>query len=159
MCESRSRYKFVIFYNLYGVRHTKICLGLTWSEETFPSRSVWSVSCRTVDYCFVEKSKVCSGIDTHYRTHVRCICILYFLSIFACVCSRLHACNSSVPCLTVNCFLLPMGRGSLCTGVRHPGLPSKFPPIPTGISGVGPRSMALWYVPAHQTQQRTQSTM
>ena len=65
------------------------------------------------------------------------------MSIFACVCSRMHACNPSVPCLTVNYFLLPMGRGSLCTGVKHPGLPGKFSPIPTGISGVGHMSVAL----------------
>jgi hypothetical protein len=78
MIVSRYRYKFVIFYDLYGVgiqtdstlSDTKRSFPVGAFEVCHVGRSI-SASSKSV--------RVFSGIDINYRIPVRCICTLYFV--------------------------------------------------------------------------------
>ena len=52
----------------------------------------------------------CGAVDINYETHTYVILFLHFHYISAA--GRPQTCYQSIPCLTVNCFLLPREHGS-----------------------------------------------
>lgn len=93
MIVSRSRYKFVISYDLYGVSiqadstlsDTKRLFQVGAFEVCHVGRSISASS---------KRFRVCSGIDINYRIHVRCICTLYL--VYFCVRQQPAACLQPV---------------------------------------------------------------
>jgi len=74
-----------------------------------------------------ERCPVCGATDINYQTHMYVILYLPFPKISAA--GWPHACYQSVPCLTLNCFLLPRGHGSLPSDNIHPGHRSSIPAV------------------------------